>query len=187
MAKIADNIILTGIKGMLGDMLVFREVKGQTIVSTKPKKPTSRTQKQQEGQERFKKAVAYAKSAMADADTKALYATGISSRCSSAHQVAIADYLNGPRIESIDTSHYNGQAGSSIIVNASDDFMVVTVQVTIHTADGEQFESGNAVKNATDNFWTYTTTQQNASNANCQATITATDLPGNTTTRSFAL
>jgi len=64
MAKIADNIILTGIRGMLGDMLVFREVKGQTIVSTKPKKPTSRTQKQQEGQERFKKAVAYAKSAM---------------------------------------------------------------------------------------------------------------------------
>jgi len=45
MAKVADNIILKGIRGMLGDMLVFRQLNGQTIVSAKPKKPTSRTPK----------------------------------------------------------------------------------------------------------------------------------------------
>jgi hypothetical protein len=186
MAKVADNIIVKGIRGMLGDMLVFRQLNGQTIVSAKPKKPVTRTPKQQEGQERFRRAVAYAKASMGNPQLKELYASRISARCTSAHQVAIADYLNAPRIETIDASHYKREAGSAIAINATDDFMVASVQVTIHTADGEVIESGSAAK-GTDDRWIYTTIQHHIGYTNCQITVTASDLPGNTTETTIQL
>lgn len=186
MAKVANNIVIKGIKGMLGDMLVFRQLNGQTIVSAKPKKPISRTPKQQEGQERFKRAVAYAKASMANPHLKELYATGISARCTSAHQVAIADFLNAPRIDAVDASHYKGEVGNTISVNATDDFMVASVQVTIHTADGEVIETGAAAKHPLDDCWIYTTTQQHAAYTSSQVTVTASDLPGNTIQKTFS-
>jgi hypothetical protein len=187
MAKVADNIIVKGIRGMLGDMLVFRQLNGQTIVSAKPKKPTTRTPKQQEGQERFRRAVAYAKASMGNPQLKELYATGIGVRCTSAHQVAIADFLNAPCIGAIDASHYKGEVGNTISVNATDDFMIASVQVTIHTADSEVIESGAAAKHPLDDCWIYTTTQQHAAYTNCQITATATDIPGNSDQKTIAL
>lgn len=187
MAKVADNIVIKGIKGMLGNMLVFRQLNGQTIVSAKPKKPTTRTPKQQERQERFKRAVAYAKASMANPHLKELYATGISACCTSAHQVAIADFLNVPCIEAIDASHYKGEAGNTISINATDDFTVASVQVTIHTADGEVIEEGAATKHPLDDCWIYTTTQQHTTYTSCQITVTASDLPGNTIQKTIPL
>ncbi|WP_320051817.1 hypothetical protein [uncultured Acetobacteroides sp.] len=186
MAKVADNIIVKGIRGMLGDMLVFRQLNGQTIVSAKPKKPATRTAKQQEGQERFRLAVAYAKASMGNPQLKELYASRISARCTSAHQVAIADYLNAPRIDAIDASLYKGLAGGTITVSASDNFMVASVQVAIHTADGEVIESGSAAK-GTDDRWIYATIQQHHGYASCQITATASDLPGNTAEKTIHL
>jgi len=187
MAKVADNIILKGITGMIGDMLVFRHLNGQTIVSAKPKKPTTRTPKQQEGQERFKQAVAYAKASMSHSQLKELYATGISASCTSAHQVAIADYLNAPRIEDVDVRQYKGNAGDTIAIRATDNFRVASVQVAIHTADGELIEEGTATNDTTDDTWIYTASQQNAYLTSCQVTITASDLPGNRTDKTLAL
>lgn len=57
--------------------------------------------------------------------------------------------------------------------------MIATIQVTILTSDGELPETGDAFKNATEDIWIYTTTRQNVSIANCQVSVTATDLLGN--------
>ncbi len=187
MAKVADNIILKGLTGMIGDMLVFRQLNGQTVVSAKPKKPTSRTQKQQEGQERFKRAVAYAKASMVQPHLKELYTSGISARRTSAHQVAIADYLNAPCIEDINASHYKGDVGNTIAIRATDDFRVVSIQVAIHTPDGELIEEGAASCNTEGDIWIYTTSLPNPSYTNCQVTVTASDIPGNKTEKTLAL
>ena len=62
MAKVEKNIITSGLSGQLGDQVVFRQLYGQTVVSTKGT-PTGDPSEQQAAQrEAFKAAVEWAKS-----------------------------------------------------------------------------------------------------------------------------
>src|SRR5688572_18839379 len=101
MTKIKNNPLLKGLSGMLGDVVVYRESKGQMIMSNRPKKPEVPTSHQIKTKSRFMMAVQYAKGQMQDPDAKAEYQMAVTNKVISAYGVAMADYLKGPEITEV--------------------------------------------------------------------------------------
>ncbi|HCR89941.1 MAG TPA: hypothetical protein DIW50_05680 [Prolixibacteraceae bacterium] len=181
MAKVGNNIVTTGLSGKLGDLIVFRNRGGKTIVSKTPrKKEQEPSEAQEQHQLRFQEAILYGKTSIADPRRKAVY-NASAEEGKSAFNVAVADCLNAPQIREIDLSHYTGQPDSYIRVHATDDFQVVEVTVTILNADGSEVESGYATTEPGTGWWRYTATALNESLDGDKIIIRASELPGNLT------
>jgi hypothetical protein len=182
MAKSTNNVVTHGLRGKVGDILVFRYVNGDTIVSKVPEKRKTTSEAQIEHNKRFQQASIYAKLATATPETKELYADEAQKRKGmTAYSVAVADFFNAPDIKTIDLSEYTGAAGEEIRVIASDDFAVKSVRVQIINADGSPVEEGEAVK-ISENLWIYTTSENNERLDGYKISVSASDLPGNVTT-----
>lgn len=181
MAKVIGNILTKGLSGMVGNMLVFKQVGNETIVTIRPKARNGSSAKQQAEQSRFKKAVLYAKEAMLDSDLKSLYATGINRRCTSAHQVALTDFLNAPEVAQICITCTKSSAIVKVL--ATDNFMVKSVSISIVSADGEILNTGNATQQPGSDWWLYTLELQTSANSYV-AEVTAADWAGNCSTAS---
>jgi signal peptidase I len=93
MPKINNNPIMKGASGMLGDVVVYRQFRGTTVMSNRPKKPKVLTPHQKAIKSSFLLAVAYAKAQIADPILKAKYEPRTRSEFTSAYIAAIADYL----------------------------------------------------------------------------------------------
>lgn len=100
MAESKNNIVTHGLSGKVGDLLVFSQRNGKTIVSKVPKERTGELSDKQEVQKlKFQRAVLYAKTVMNDPDKKQMYETmSDDSKGISAYNVAVADLLNAPKI-----------------------------------------------------------------------------------------
>ncbi len=179
MAKQTNNVVTHGLSGKIGDLLIFRQWNGKTIVSSVPRQPKTVSDKQKQQRERFQNAVLYAQSAVAAEGLKEQYAAG-AQKGKSAFNIAVADFLTAPDIRQIDLSEYTGQPGGKIHITISDDFAVTTVSVSITNADGTLVEKGEALRGL-GNLWTYTATQENQSLEGDKIEIIASDLPGNQT------
>ena len=179
MAKVGDNIVTTGLSGKLGNLIVFRNRGGKTIVAKAPKKKVTEWSEAQEQQRlKFQEAVLYAKNAIANEATKKAYKAS-AEEDETAYNVAVADFLNAPHIDEIDVSHYTGQPDSYIQVLAVDDFEVKEVTVTIQNADGTEVENGSAVLQGGSIWWRYTATATNDSLDGDKIIIRVSDIPGN--------
>lgn len=174
MAQSKNNIITHGLSGKVGDIIVFSQRGGKTIVSKAPRKRTGEdSEKQKEQQAKFQQAVLYGKSVIADPTQKELYeSTG-----KRAYNVAVADMLNAPKIEKIDLTSYTGQIGDTIKIRVMDDFAVTSVKVIIENSDGSLVEQGNATLQGID--WVYTATATNPDLSDDKIIIQATDIPAN--------
>lgn len=174
MAQSKNNIITHGLSGKVGDIIVFSQRGGKTIVSKAPRKRTGEdSEKQKEQQAKFQQAVLYGKSVIADPTQKELYeSTG-----KRAYNVAVADMLNAPKIEKIDLTSYTGQIGDTIKIRVMDDFAVTSVKVIIENSDGSLVEQGNATLQGID--WVYTATATNPDLNGDKIIIQATDTPAN--------
>ena len=179
--KVKLNPAFEGMSGMLGE-IVFRELRGKTVISRKPEvSNTPPSAGQSAHRERFKLAAAYGKSAMSNNAIRALYEEAAKRRDIPVFSVMVADYFNAPTLNDLDLSAYNGQVGDLIHVTASDDFGVANVYVSLNTAEGTSFESGDAVETAPGSgHWTYSTQSVIASGAQVFVNATATDHPGGT-------
>lgn len=179
MGKSDDNVLTHGLRGKIGDLLVFRIVDGKTIVGKAPS-TANRTpsQKQLEQQEHFQEAVIYGKTVQVTPQLREQYETKIPEG-KSVYQVALADFLKAPKIKEVDVNNYNGQPGSTIRIRATDDFKVKAVTVTINNSDGTLAESGNAIAEANGFDWVYTATASNTTLTGDKITIRASDIPGN--------
>jgi hypothetical protein len=189
MAKQKNNVVTYGLSGKIGDLLIFRQVKGRTVVSKIPEMPKTATEKQQASRRRFQQATLYAKLAIEDPETKELYAAVANKgkdRGRTAYNVAVADFFNAPDIDTIDVSSYTGAAGDEIRIIASDDFLVKSTRVQIINADGSMVEEGEAV-NSAGNLWIYTATQNNESLDGDKIVVTVSDLPGNITQEELSI
>lgn len=180
MAKVGDNIVTTGLSGKIGNLLVFRNRAGKTIVSKAPKKQTEWSEAQEKHRLRFQEAVLYAKNAIVNPATKEAYQAGVKEG-KTAYNVAVADFLNAPSINEIDVSKYNGQIGNYIQVRAVDDFEVKEVTVTIQNSDGTEVENGVAVQQESGIWWRYTATATNETLEGDKIIIRVSDIPGNLT------
>jgi hypothetical protein len=180
MAQSTNNLVTQGLSGKLGNMLVFSQRAGKTVVGKVPRKHAEPTAAQEAVQTKFQQAVVYARAATASTEGKASYGANAEEGVS-AYNVAIADFFNAPDIAEIDISQYTGAAGSKIRVTVTDDFSVEKLAVSINNADGSLVEEGNAVKEADGIHWSYTATQTNPSLDGDKISVTATDKPGNNT------
>ena len=173
MAKSRNNIVTAGLSGGVGNQLVFRQVNGVTIVAKYHNK--------------FAKATVYAKNALQNAALKKVYADQAAKRPGvSAYAMAVADYLKAPIIDHIDTSAYTGvSSGEKISIEVADTSKVMTVKVKIVAANNSAVEEGSAT--LSEGKWVYTTTAINAALSGSKVLITATDRPGNVTTKEVTL
>jgi hypothetical protein len=179
MAKQKNNVVTYGLSGKIGDLLIFRQVKGNTVVSKAYTPSKEASEKQLEVRKRFQQATVYAKMANENDGIRELYvAAAKKEKNKTAYNVAVADFFNAPDIETIDLSDYTGNENDIIRITVSDDFAVKSVNVQIMNADGSMVEEGGAVRN-TGNLWIYTATQNNESAEGDKIVITASDLPGN--------
>ncbi|MNK15435.1 hypothetical protein D3C87_335730 [compost metagenome] len=181
MAESKNNIITHGLSGKVGDLIVFSQRNGKTFVSRAPRKKTKEdTENQKAHQRKFQKATLYAKSVISDPVQNEIYSAGAdTSKGMSTYNVAVADLLNAPDIESIDLSAYQGNIGDIIKIIVLDDFAVKAVTVKIENADGSLVEEGSATDAGFE--WIYTTTSKNTDLAGDKITIKASDNPANLT------
>jgi hypothetical protein len=187
MAKSKNNVITYGLSGKIGDLLVFRQRDGKTIVSKIPEQSNTVSEKQTANRARFQQAAVYAKIAVEDTETKDLYAEQAKKRKGlTSYNVAVADFFNAPDIDTVDLSAYTGAVGEQIRIIVSDDFAVKSVHVQINNADGSLVEEGEAVRGAGD-LWIYTATENNESLDGDRILITASDMPGNIVTEEKSL
>ncbi|MDR0542677.1 MAG: hypothetical protein LBH19_10795 [Dysgonamonadaceae bacterium] len=180
MAKQTNNVVTHGLHGKIGDLLVFRQVNGKTIIAKMPQPSKKSSEKQQTQRKHFQEAIIYAKTAMADPAAKEAYRSS-APKGLTAYNMAVADMLHAPSIENVDLSNYSGHAGDTIRIIIKDDFLVKEAKVTIINADGSPVEEGDATPDGSGLVWTFTATQDNENTAGDKIIITASDLPGNAT------
>jgi hypothetical protein len=180
MSQIKDNYAMKGMSGKLADLLVYRQWFGRTIVAKPPRKVSTISAAQQAVRDKFKLATAYAAAAIVAPATSQIYKDLVTPGIS-AFNVALADYFNAPVIADIPISTYTGSAGDRISIPVTDDVMVRSVHVAITHANGSLVEQGLAIADLDGLHWVYTVTQANASLSGSRITVTAKDLPGNTT------
>jgi hypothetical protein len=186
MAEAKDNLVTKGFSGTIGRQLTFRIRGGKTIVS-KLLIPNGAppSEKAAAVRAKFQSSSLYAKKAIKDPATKALYKAAATGG-QSAFNLALGDAFKAPVISKIITDNYHGAVGNTLLVDASDDFKVTGVVVSIHNAAGDLIETGNAVIQENED-WLYTATQVNAALAGSKITAVASDLPGNNTSFTVTL
>lgn len=182
MAKSKRNVVTHGLSGLIGDLLVFRQRAGKTIVANRPKpsvKPPTTAMLKVRGM--FRKAVIYATNIIQDLTRKAEYEKAAKNG-QSAFNVAFADYLKGPEIEEdLSFANYTGQTGQKLVASIIDNFRVASVNFSIRDAGGDLIESGEAEQSEDGLDWVYTTTVDNPSFAGGVVIVKAYDQPGNET------
>jgi hypothetical protein len=153
MAVIQINSVAKGLSGSLG-RLVFRQLRGKTILAGKPDKVTKQSALQRENRVRFKLASAWAKGQMLDADKKAYYWRKAKKlKLPNAYTAAVSDYMRKGEIKEIDTRQYKGNACDVIRLKIrKKDFSVNKVEVKLYDAEGVMIESGMAIKKDQDVF-----------------------------------
>ena len=187
MATTKNNVIVKGASGKFGRQIVFSQRAGKTIMSKHQLRTAPHTTKQKEQQTKFARAAAYAKNALLDPTLKEAYTTEAKKRQDvSPYNMAMTDYLRPPQITHVDYSAYTGDAsGEKIIIEAGDAFKITTLKVKITAANSSTLEEGNAT--LVNGKWQYTTTATNTTLTGSKITLTATDRPGNTTTKEITL
>ena len=185
MARVRLNPALASFLGELGEM-VFKMRHGRMYVSRKPRSgPRSCTDAQKSARMRFRQATVYARRVMADPDERAPYEQAAKEKQTFVQNVIIADFLTAPSVDTIDLRGYDGRAGETIRIGASDDFDVTGVIVSISGSEGQPIEHGAAVLSSMNRGrWVYTTTTSIPAGTHVQVEATATDGPGNTGTQS---
>ena len=178
MAKQSNNVVTHGLSGKIGDLLVFSQRAGKTVVSKVPHRTAAATEKQMAHRRRFQQATIYGRTVQADPQLKELYGQA-AKKGQTAYNIAVADMLQAPDIERIDLSGYTGQPGDTIRIQVTDDFSVKEVKVTITNADGSLVEEGAATPDAIGYQWKYTATSANDDLDGDRIVITASDMPGN--------
>lgn len=182
MAKSEDNVLVAGLRGSVGQHMVFRNLAGKTVVSKRRKINPDYvpTEEQVAVRERFSDAILYAKAAISDPQTKAEYKAAAKPG-QSAFNVALLDSFKAPQISQLRIGEYTGQVGDMIVVKAVDNFKVTEVQFSLFKPDGSLLERGMAVKEPNGRDWKYLCTVLNENLPGTKLVITAKDLPGNLT------
>ena len=187
MARVKDNPLTRGFSGTIAKLITFTQRAGETVVG-KYRRPSSKapTDTALAIRARFKSSIAYARAAVKNAATKAMY-NAAAPAGSSGFNIALADAFKPPVVESIDSGLYHGVVGDVIMVRATDDFKVAALKVSIHNGAGDLLEEGDAVIQEDTIAWLYNAKAANAAVAGSKISAVATDLPGNATTLEVTL
>jgi hypothetical protein len=179
MAKQKGNVVTHGLSGKIGDLLIFRQRAGKTVVAKVPVVNHKATEAQLAQRHRFQRAILYASGVAANNPALAEAYAGKAKPGQTFRNLAIADYLHAPDIEMIDLSGYQGKPGDVIRIEVTDDFAVREVKVVITNPDGSLVEEGFAQPEAVGYEWRYTAMATNDDLSGDRIEVFASDTPGN--------
>ena len=95
MAIVIKNFLTRGLSGTLGKTLVFKRIRGRTVVSCYPDRSrVVLSERQVAANQKFKEAVAFARQITADPEKKAAFARNIK-KGKSVYHAAIRVYMKG--------------------------------------------------------------------------------------------
>jgi hypothetical protein len=176
MARIKGNQITEGMTGMINKQIVFKNRLGTRYAAAAPS--TDRKRKPTAGQhinrEKMKSCNEYAIEAMENAEVKKGYQAAAKGG-QTAVNVAFSDAWHAHVVHDIIANGYKGNAGDTILVEATDNFKVSAVKVSIFDREGILVEEGQATPRSS--MWMYVTQRDHDHAARIVAT--AFDLPGN--------
>ncbi len=178
MSQTTDNVITKNYSGKFGNQVVFRNRYGTSVMAKPPKKfSVAPTPTQIAHRQLFLKATIFAKNIHTQPLLKSKYAqkTG---KGRSIYNLAVADFMKPPVVNSIDITNYTGHIGDMIIVDAIDNFEVKSVKVNITAPDGTLVEEGNCTFDFLDIVWKYEATVDTPAITGFVVTATAFDNPG---------
>ena len=179
MAKQRKNVVTHGLSGKVGDLLIFRRTSTGTVVAKTPVVSDKVSDAQKAHRRKFQRAVIYGQAALVDLALREGYEAAAQRKKRRPFNVAVADFLHAPDIETIDVSGYHRQPGDVIRIEATDDFMVKEVWMVISDHEGNVVEEGNAQPGTLNYEWTYTSTADNPNPTGDRIEVYASDIPGN--------
>ena len=159
MAISANNPLTRGLSGMFGDILVFKTLRGKTILANRPRSPRRQSALQRENRLRFREAAQFAKAAMGDPQKKEYYwVKARKLKLPNAYTAAITDYMRKPVVSKIDVFKHRGSVGNSLIITAGKkEFALESVEVTLRDAQGLRLANSMAIlKGKWTNQWVTT-------------------------------
>lgn len=184
MAK-TKSLLTAGLRGTVGGTLVFRKMNGETIVSASPERSSKEPSDKQKAQrERFRLASLYAQRVKTDPEILEEYLLiAVKKGYSNVRSLIIRDYFQVPEILSFRVN--TGPEGTLLETIVVDYMRVKSVTVSLKAPDGSVLEAGNGVLGIDQQTWTYMVQDVAQLVAGVNVEISATDLPGNVTTKSF--
>lgn len=159
--------------------LVYRQVNGKTVVSSRPR-PSSKppTEKQKAHKERFKAGAEYANSVKENAELSQIYHAGVKPGVG-VYGVALADFIKAPVVEDVFIKKFKGEAGDVVGVYAYDDFAVTSLTVALLDENGKTIESGEARVVVENGSYEYDLQADLPADMPVYIKVTAKDRPGN--------
>ena len=159
MTKVRFHGPIAGFSGAMDEM-VFADTKKKNRTVAYMKKNYAPTEAQLNHRAHFKNAVLRAQAALADPATYAFYAAIAEGKDSTAHIVALTDFLVAPTIKPLNLSEYKGRVGDIITIRATDDIGLADMDVALIANDGTRIEQGKAIEDGPrSGTWIYTATR----------------------------
>jgi hypothetical protein len=168
MATVQVNPIINGLSGMLGRTIVFKNLRGKTIVTSYPRPPKKQSEQQRANRSKFRDATFYAQTVLLDETKKAYYQKKAKElKLPNAYTAAITDYMRSPQLKEVTST-----AKETTYVVRKKDFDIPRVEIA--TTKGDRLEN-KTLKKADYNEWAFTLSREEMQ-AGIQ--VTATDTIG---------
>jgi len=121
MATVATNVLINGLSGKFGSTLLFKTLRGKTIVSAVPRKPDKKKESEAQRTTRstFQKATRWAQTILLDAEKKAYYQERARAlKLPNAYTAAITDYMRKAKVMKVkngtSTTYVIGKPGFAL-------------------------------------------------------------------------
>ena len=150
MATVRTNPILNGLSGMLGKAIVFKNLRGKTIVANRPSPPQKQSEQQKTNRNKFRDASCWARMILLDAARKEYYLKKAKKmKLPNAYTAAITDYMRSPKLAE------GSRDGDTVTYEVSKKgFELKKVEVVVVSAEGETTQTRSVAKDRY-NEWTF--------------------------------
>jgi hypothetical protein len=158
MARSHHNIVIERSRGKIGDIIVKNYPYGQVLSRVPRMGMIPPSEKQLANQDRWAAAAAYYQKVKADPVLSLAYTRALKKKKGfNLPSATNRDFFRPPQVSEIDLREYTGGADQLIVIDATDDFCVAAVDVTLRDAVGNVFEYGPAWESDLAHLWHYRT------------------------------
>ncbi len=183
MAKSIGNLILKGASGQIGKQIVVRTSNGRTILASYPISSKTYSEKQKSHFEKFKNAVAYAKTVLKNPETSKIYQSVAKDiKGVSPYNLAVKDYLK-PSVGYVDMAEYKGIVGNTIRIYTDSILPITNVSVKIKAND--LLIEASTAERLEVNEWVYTIEKANTDLDNTTIDVTYTNSLGRKVVKTY--
>jgi len=181
MARNISNIITKGQSGKIGNLVLTSDghLRSRPDVSRR-----TWSAKQIHHLTKVEAAKNYARAVLRDPEKSAFYSPKAEKKKGlGIWHLAISDYYHSPEIHRISFPGFTGKTGDKILVEASDNFKVCSVNISIILQNGLALEQGFAGEGTNSFVWVYALKNSLIPADGLEVRVVVMDLPGNITTQ----